>query len=177
MLLGINPIGITNASPLIYLGKLSKLEILKSIFTEVFTTEEVKKEVLKLESAPEHVVLTEAFKTWLKTRKPQNQPLITQLEKLQIHKGEASILVLAKETQSQNENNVVIIDDLAARDIAQIMGLTVTGTVGILLRGVKDNHLTIKQCKTLLTKLNTETDFRMTIKVYSKILEYLESII
>lgn len=171
---GNKSLGIVNASPLIYLGKLGKLELLKLLFNEVFTTKEVRTEVLRLESAPEQVGLTEAFNSWLKIKEPQNQSLIKEFEKLQIHKGEASIIVIAKELQSEIENIVVIIDDLAAREIARTMGMTITGTIGILLKRVKEKLMTVKQCKELLSRLNRETEFRMTIKVYTRMLEYLE---
>ncbi len=176
MLWGSKLLGVVNASPLIYLGKIGELKLLKSIFAQVITTKEVKSEVLRFESAPEQVVLNEAFNSWIKTKIPKNNSLITQFEQLHIHRGEASVLVLAKEIRSQSEIIVVVIDDLAAREIARTMGFNITGTVGILLRSVKQNLLTIKQCKSLLTKLNTDTDFIMTVRIFSRILEDLEKL-
>ena len=46
-------IGITNASPLIYLGKIGALDILSKIFSDLYTTEIVMKEVTQKENAPE----------------------------------------------------------------------------------------------------------------------------
>lgn len=169
-------IGIVNASPLIYLGKLGKLDLLQNIFSQILTTEQVKLEVLSLETVPELVVLEEAFNSWIKIKNPQNLSLVKKLERLNIHKGEASILSLAKELVDQGKKAVVIIDDLAAREIARAMGLTITGTVGTLLRGLKQDLLTQKEFKFLLTRLTTDTSFRMTSRLYSRLLSKLDNL-
>ena len=169
-------IGITNASPLIYLGQLGKLELLPKIFKQIYTTDLVKNEVLRLETAPERAILEEAFSSWLITKKPQTISLVEKLEKLNIHKGEASVLVLAKELNSQGKKVIVILDDLATRDVARAMGFGITGTVGILIRSIKQNLISKSECKILLTQLTTETDFRMSIKLYSRIIKDIERI-
>lgn len=169
-------IGITNASPLIYLGQLGKLELLPKIFKQIYTTDLVKNEVLRLETAPERAILEEAFSSWLIPKKPQNISLMEKLEQLNIHKGEASILVLAKELKIQGEKTIVILDDQATRDVARAMGFVITGTVGILIRSLKQKLISKNDCKILLTQLTTETDFRMSIKLYSRIIKDLERI-
>jgi predicted nucleic acid-binding protein len=169
-------IAITNASPLIYLGKLGRLHLLPKIFKEIYTTDHVKNEVLRIETAPEQVALEEAFNSWLISKKPQTNSLIEKLEQLNIHKGEASVLVLAKEFNLQGEKTIVILDDLATRDVARAMGFVITGTVGILIRSVKQKLISKNECRTILTHLTTETDFRMSIKLYSRIISDLERI-
>ncbi len=169
-------LGITNASPLIYLGKLGKLDLLPKIFKKIYTTDLVKNEVLRLETAPERVILEEAFSSWLITKKSQTNSLMEKLEQLNIHKGEASVLVLAKELSFQGDKTIVILDDLTTRDIARAMGFVITGTVGILLRSIKQDLISKNECKILLTQLTTETDFRMSIKLYSRIIKNLERI-
>ena len=169
-------IGITNASPLIYLGKLGNLELFPKIFKEVYTTDLVKNEVLTFETAPERAVLEEAFSSWLITRRTQTNPLMEKLQQLNIHTGEASVLVLAKELSLQDGKTIVIVDDLATRDIARAMGFIITGTVGILIRSIKLNLISRNECKRLITQLTTETDFRMSIRLYSKIIKEIDKI-
>ncbi len=169
-------LGITSASPLIYLGKLGKLDLLPKIFKKVYTTDLVKSEVLRLETAPERVIIEEAFSSWLITKKSQTNSLMDKLEQLNVHKGEASVLVLAKELSLQGDNTIVILDDLATREIARAMGFVITGTVGILLRSIKHDLISKNECQNLLTHLTTKTDFRMSIKLYSRIIKDLEKI-
>ncbi|MFX1514623.1 MAG: hypothetical protein ACFFCQ_18820 [Promethearchaeota archaeon] len=57
--------------------------------------------------------------------------------------------------------------------LARTLGLKITGTLGILLRGWKTDVLTLEEVKIYLKHLNEETDFRMTVRIYSKILDQL----
>lgn len=49
---------------------------------------------------------------------------------MQIGKGEASAIALALETA----DNVLILDDWKARRLAERLGLSVTGTLGVLIK-------------------------------------------
>ena len=169
-------IGVINASPLIYLGKLGVLRLLPHLFTELWTSEEVKTEVLSKESAPEIPVLKKAFETWLKLYSIKDTNLISNLEKLNIHLGEASVIAIARELKQLKKGPVAIIDDLMAREIARTLEIQVIGTVGILLRGTKDKILTVAECKNHLTTLVEETDFSINIKLYSQLLKKLEEL-
>lgn len=51
---------------------------------------------------------------------------------MNLGKGEAEVIALSSETGIKT-----IIDDLKARQIAEKMGLTVTGTIGILIKAKK----------------------------------------
>lgn len=169
-------IGVVNASPLIYLGKIGRLNILPKIFSEVWTSKEVKLEVLSKDLAPEIPLIEQAFNTWLKLYKIKNDSLKINLLKLNIHLGEASIIASAYELKQIKKEAIAIIDDLTAREIARTFNIPVIGTVGILLRSVKDHLLTKKQYKNHLEFLLEETSFRITPKLYFKILKKLEEL-
>lgn len=169
-------IGVINASPLIYLAKLGVLRILPQLFSEVWTSDEVKREVLSKQSAPEIPILEKAFIAWLRLYTIKNPDLVTNLQKLNIHVGEASVIATAHELKQERKEPVAIIDDLTAREIARTFEIPVIGTVGILLKGAKEKFMTVEQCKNHLTRLVEETEFRMTIKLYSQLLKKLEEI-
>lgn len=162
-------IAVINASPLIYLSKIGALALLPKLFTRITTTTLVRKEVLLVENAPEHQVLKEAFNTWLETSIIEGE-IIDELVKLQIHRGEAEVIALGKELLTREKNTVVIIDDLLAREIAISLGLKVTGTIGILLKALKEKIITNRECKKKLEQLITTTTFRLSAKLYAKIL-------
>ncbi len=167
-------IGIINASPLIYLGKIGALYLLPKLFTECYTTLIVKKEVLSDEKAPEFSVLKEFFSSWLSLKEPTNHQLVDRLKELQIHTGEASVIALAKELQDNSDEMIVIIDDLAARDIARTLDLKVTGTIGVLIKSLLLKFITIEKCKNFLHVLIENTTFRISSTLYSKILKEIE---
>ncbi len=169
-------IGIINSSPLIYLGKIGALPFLPKLFTECYTTLFVKKEVLSDEKAPEFSVLKESFSSWLSLKEPTNQQLVDRLKVLNIHTGEASVLALAKELQDKSDETVMIIDDLAAREIARTLDLKVTGTIGVLLKSLSSKLIAVEKCKNFLHILVENTTFRISSALFSKILKEIEKI-
>jgi predicted nucleic acid-binding protein len=170
-------IGVINASPLIYLGKIGLVDLLPQLFTEIWTSIEVKEEVLKLKSAPEILILEEAFASWLQIHPMSDSKLLTQLLELQIHRGEATIIAIARDLKYKKKDPIAIIDDLTAREIARTFDIPVIGTVGILLRAVKKAILTPDQFKNKIRMLVEETDFRMSVKLYSQLLNKLKELI
>ena len=164
-------IGIVNASPLIYLGKIGAINLLPKLFDYCFTTTMVKNEVLDKESAPEYLIIEQSFSEWLTIRDPQDQILINRLTELNIHQGEASIIALAKEMQERGDKNIIIIDDMTARELARTLELRVTGTLGIILRALYSNFISKAETKDFLKFLIEETSFRLSASLYVKILE------
>ena len=77
---------------------------------------------------------------------------------MQIDKGEASAIALALETQ----NCTIILDDYKARKIADRLGISFTGTIGVIikakLRGI------IPSIKPFIEKIK-QTDFRLSAEV------------
>lgn len=169
-------IGIINASPLIYLGKIGALSLLPKLFSECYTTLIVKKEVLSDDNAPEFSVLKECFSNWLSLKEPTNQQLVDRLKKLHIHSGEASVIALAKELQDESNEIIMIVDDFAAREIARTLDLKVTGTIGVLIKSLLLKFITIEKCKNFLHVLIENTPFRISSTLYSKILKEIEKI-
>jgi len=169
-------IGIINSSPLIYLGKIGALPFLPKLFTECYTTLIVKEEVLSDEKAPEFSVLKESFSSWLSLKEPTNQQLVDRLKELNIHTGEASVIALAKELQDNCDESVMIIDDLAAREIARTLDLKVTGTIGVLIKSLNLKFITKEKCKNFLYTLVENTTFRISSALFSKILKEIEKI-
>ncbi|MCG3253838.1 MAG: hypothetical protein KAX09_08325, partial [Candidatus Heimdallarchaeota archaeon] len=141
-------IAVINASPLIYLSKLGIIEILPQLFSRIVTTQTVKQEVLQEKTAPELVILSEVFSSWLEVKRA-DEKIVKKLTELQIHKGEAEVIAIGRELLAKEKSTVVIIDDLLAREIATSLGLTVTGTIGVLLKATKEKIIARKECQTL----------------------------
>lgn len=167
-------IAIINASPLIYLGKIGALSLLPKLFSRCFTTILVKNEVLSQKKAIEYILLQESFSDWLTIKEPINQTFIKKLEELQIHPGEASIIALAKELHDSGEKNILIIDDLTAREIARTLELKVTGTLGVILKALLLNLIGKVESKSFLNTLIENTSFRISAVLYSKILKEID---
>jgi len=167
-------IAIINASPLIYLGQIGALTLLPKLFTQCYTTNLVKYEVLSQKNAPEYPILEDSFSEWLTIKEPSNQKLMKRLEELKIHPGEASILALGKELHDKAEENILIIDDLTAREIARTLGLKITGTLGIILKTLHLSFISKKECKDFIRNLIENTTFRISATLYSKMLKEID---
>ena len=108
---------IVDNSVLIALDKLNLLALLCNIYSEIWIPEGVNKEfgVLTLPC----VVI----------KKTQSNLINLLIKDLNLGLGEAEVISLASESDMK-----VMIDDLKARKAAQDFGLTVTGTIGFLLK-------------------------------------------
>ncbi len=83
---------------------------------------------------------------------------------LQIDKGESSAIALALETP----DSVVILDDYKARKIAERLGATLTGTIGVIIKAKLSG--TIPSIKPILEKIK-QTDFRISVEIENQALK------
>jgi hypothetical protein len=151
---------VINASPLIYLGKLGLLPFLLKIFSKILTTERVKAEVLAHDQAAEIPALQAAFDSGIEVLTVSHpNPLFESLLKMNIHAGEAEVIVLA--SQQEKSEQRIILDDLDAREIAQSLGLKVTGTIGIIIALTQISILTPAESRQKLAYLLEHTSFRI----------------
>lgn len=169
-------IAVVNASPLIFLGKIGTLNLLPQLFDEIITTEKVKKEVLRKELAPEKIMLDQAFNSWLNIAEAHNPQLEKRLSEFNIQEGEVTVLILAYELLKTKKQPITIIDDRTAREIARTMGLIITGTIGIILRSVKKEFISKAEGTRYLNMLSQETDFRMSVSLYARLISEIEKL-
>ncbi len=115
---------ISNTTPLHYLVLIDAIDILSSLFIEVWTPTAVVAE-LKADAAPAKVRdWIESPPNWLHTLQPN-----LQLE-LGLGAGEQQAISLAEQLHA----TLLLVDDRRARQVAEERGLAVTGTLGVLTR-------------------------------------------
>lgn len=117
-----------DTSPLIAIvAALGELTVLSSLYNQVFVPFEVCQEILTGGESGFAVAEFEAA-TWL--QKQQTPLSISPLLLNTLDRGEASVIQLAINDSIQT----VCIDEILGRRIARLSGLSVTGSIGILLR-------------------------------------------
>ncbi len=132
---------IADTSCLIVLSNINELDILLKLYGSITITPEV---------ASEYV---HELPGWIKIKTAKDK--FTQLIlEMQIDKGESSAIALALEIS----DSILILDDYKARRIAQHLGLTFTGTIGIIIKAKLQGI--IESIKPLLDKIK-QTDFRL----------------
>ncbi len=78
-----------------------------------------------------------------------------------IHPGEAEVISLAKEMGIE----IVLIDDVKARTAGELVGLKPIGTLGILLKAIKDHKLNFEECLATLEDI-VQSGFYLREDVY-----------
>ena len=125
---------IVNPTPLIVLSGIGRLDLLKKLYREVTIPEAVYREVTaKKDSACMQVIGENA---WIRIEKIRDLSE-KKMYKTKLHDGEVEVMILAQEKQA----DLVVIDDNAAKKTAEYLGLTVTGTIGVLIKAKKLGHL------------------------------------
>lgn len=158
---------VSNASPLIFLLKIKRLDLLKSFYGEIHIPETAFKEIVaKKADFPEEI--TDFLKRgFIKIEEIHIHD--KNLSDLNIHKGEEHALLLALERKA----DLTIVDDKRARIAAEFLGLNFTGTLGVLLEALKKGVIDLSEFKVLLKKL-IDSGFRIDITVYDRVLEEAE---
>ncbi|CAN5659009.1 hypothetical protein BH11BAC5_BH11BAC5_31420 [soil metagenome] len=142
---------ISDTSCLILLDKIGELAILNKLFGTIITTAEVASE------------FGQPLPHWIEIRKPSDKNYQAIIE-ASVDKGEASAIALAIELN----DCLLIIDDLKGRKFANQIGLTIIGTIGVIV----DAKLTgiITSVKPILAKIKL-TNFRITEQLEAIILK------
>jgi len=115
---------VVNTSPLIALERIGQLEILKRLFGTVIRPQSVLDELNAGRGTYDISPLLEKA-DWIMTE-PDPAEMILRSE---LGAGETAVIALAVKTRA----DLVILDDLQARLVAQTQGLAITGTLGVLL--------------------------------------------
>ena len=117
---------VINASPLIFFSRSRHFELLASFADEFWVPEPVAEEILQ--RGPQDTTAKSIDETpWLITT-PVPTPLPTAIIEWRLGVGESAVLALAAEHKV-----TAIIDDLAGRKCAASLGITLRGTLGIVL--------------------------------------------
>jgi len=136
------PCVVCNTSPLVYLHRIERLELLRSLYGRISVTRQVAAE-LDAGGMDAPNLQAREWVSFCEARIPEALDLVPDLGA-----GEASTIALALEI---GPSALVILDDRLGRRIAAWRGLRLTGTAGILLRA-KERGL-IPSVKPLLENL------------------------
>jgi len=162
---------VSNASPIIWLAKIGKLELLKALFEKVVIPKRVYLEVVSDERAPDAVVIEGALKGgWVEVSEEKLEDSTILAEAARIHLGEAEAILLARKLGAD-----LIVDEKEASETAHIFGVTTMGTVAVLLLGLARGMLTFAEFKESLAGL-ISLGFWLSVDVYNRALEEARSL-
>lgn len=118
---------VADASPLIALARIGRLDLLRTMFGRLLLPDAVWYEVVAagLDKAGTGIVMQA---DWIDRRQVTDRGLVVLLQR-DLGAGESEAIVLARETGA----DFVLIDERAGRTAAKRLGLRVTGLVGVLI--------------------------------------------
>jgi len=164
-------VAVSNSTPLIYLVKLGKLNLVIRMFGRILIPETVYREVVVrggergYPEAQAVQALIESGEVEVKPAKPVSDSL-----KLGIHRGEAEAISLALELGLP-----LLVDDKPAYLVARALGVRVVRTVRLLLDLLEEGLIDLSQFRTNLRNLSRE-GFWLTADVYDRVIQEAERI-
>jgi predicted nucleic acid-binding protein len=146
---------ISDASPLIWLAKVGKITLLRTLFEEVIIPQEVYAEAVEkgLQGGfTDAQTIKECINEgWIKLSKlnPKGQSMLQKISEyaFEIYSGEAQAIVLAREMKF-----LLLMDESAGRAFAQAWGLKVKGTIYVIISALRKGLISeIEAKETVLT--------------------------
>ena len=153
---------VVNTTPLLVFGNIGRLDILRKLYGTIYIANAVYEEVLEKNDKASATVFS--ANDWIKVLKIEN-PKDYAMYSAKLHAGEVETMILAQQKSLQAD--LVILDDLSARKTAKFLGLTVTGSIGVLIKA--KNQGIISEVKPLLDEI-IKNGFFVSNKSYDDIL-------
>jgi len=160
---------ISDTTPIISLIKMKQLHLLKKLFDLVYIPKSVYNELVNNDNYPsEAKMITDC--DFIIMEEVENKKSVSILHNFTgLDAGESEAIILADEKQS----DVLLMDEHKGRQVAKKMGITITGTIGILIQAYDEKLLSkeeINKCIHLLKKNN----IRISDGLYQKLKEHIE---
>lgn len=136
---------LVNNTVLSNFAKVNRLDLLKRAFEKLYVTEQVLEE-FKL--GVKRGVLPNVSLDFEVLKLRDDEIELYNSLRVKLGKGEASCLAIAK-----NRNMKFLTDDSDARRVANILGVSVSGTIGILVRCVEKNLISKEEGNQILKEM------------------------
>jgi len=146
---------VSNASPIISLGAVNRLGLLRELFGEILIPQAVLAEVKSLDLSAE---------PWIIPR-PLGNDFVSRALEGELDRGESEAIALAVELQA----GLLLMDEHRGRRIASRFSLKVLGTLGVLVEA-KSRQL-VAEVRPILSDLRTKVGFRTEEALLQRILE------
>lgn len=147
---------VTNSGPLITLAKLGLLDNLARLYEKVIMPKAVYDEVVLkgfakgyLDSLQVKLALQRQSLAVMKVKIPN-----AEIEKLPLDKGEKEAIALAL----QNKADLLLMDDMSAREQAKAFGLKVKGTLGIIVEAYRNELLSFDEVRIIFETIMKRND-------------------
>lgn len=151
---------VSNTSPLINFAAIDRLDILQKLFGDITIPKAVERELLERGTfyPSASVIRTSTFIHCVEIKGHAFSSTLSR----NLEDGEAEAITLALDHQAE----LILLDELAARQIARVHNLKYTGTIGCLIDAKKSDIITL--VKPLLDDMIERARFWISEQLYQK---------
>ena len=166
---------VSDSTPLIYLAKIGRLDIIRDVFQKIYVPEAVIDEAVtqgKALNISDASIIEKAVGTWIiKERvEPEVDAEYSFLDNnTRLGNGEKEALKLCKQLDAA----YFIADDREARRVSSILNIKPIGTCGTVVQAFRQGSITKKEALRVIDDL-VKVGFRISSILYRKILDELE---
>ena len=147
---------VSNSSPLIIIGKINELDLLKALYKQITMPNEVYIEVVEIgkeKNEADAFLIEEAINDgWIKVENLNKKELENAKElhkRFRLSKGESEAIILA----ARHKNCTLILDDLEAREIAKARNMMLSDTLIIPLEALASGKTGYSDFKKVFEKI------------------------
>ncbi len=165
---------VADATPIVYLAKVGKLQLLKKLYEDVVVPEAIKQELLG-EDYPEVPVIQEAFQAgWLEERRVGRAARTFQQKHLLrvsgLHPGEQEAIALA---YTDHLPLLIDEDEKTGRRVGRVWGVEVRGTLRVIVEAFDEGLIEYEEARETFRQLLAQR-FHVSAEVYEGALSILE---
>ena len=166
---------VSDSTPLIYLAKVGRLEIIRDVFQKIYVPEAVYYEAVtqgKALNMSDASIIEKAIGRWvIKERvEPEVDAEYRFLDtNTRLGSGEKEALKLCKQLDAA----YFIADDRAARRVSRILNIKPIGTCGTVVQAYRQDTITKREALQIIDDL-VKAGFRISPTVYRRILDELK---
>lgn len=163
---------VSNAGPLMVLSKLNLLHLLKELYVEVLIPEAVYEETVinGIRCDFEDAYTLRLFlnqSNWKPVKLLQVPQIIASTN---LDKGEKEAIAWAL-----SKNALLLMDEELGREVARKQGITVKGSLGILIQAYHKNLIRFEQLRFYFNQISSRSDIWISSKLCDKLLDHIEN--
>jgi len=163
---------VSNSTPLIYLAKIGRLDIIQKVFERIFIPEAIFEETVirgKALGMTDASIIERAVEAWIimirvKPEVDMEYRFLNENERLGL--GEREAIKLCKQLNA----DFFIADDREARRVSKILNIKPIGTFGVIVQAWRHGLITSGEALQILDEL-VKAGFRIGSAVYRRILD------
>jgi len=167
---------VSDSGPLMALGKIGQLDLLPRLYGCVLLPTAVYVEIVvrgrKLGYHDAFLVQAAIKRGQLVAAEIRDEEMPRDINALPLDEGEKQTLCLALRKNA----DLLLFDDLKAREEAQARNLNVKGTLGVLVQGYREDLLTLEEFHSMIDVINDRDDIWIDEELCKKVLSKLKDL-